>query len=180
MISMWCNCSNIKSKRNPGLTGYNWGLRTPALSFWRRISLLTGTLLSRSVCLDVVSLSCVALDRLQLGAEVHAPLTRPHLRLSIDERTTEPPWWWRRRAWTGCRVEPLGPTRGIQTQEAWRAEMGDENSSVSQLVCCSSREVSKAHADVALKLQGPGPGTLFYNWYIMLTHGWGHETCQEL
>lgn len=38
--------------------------------------------------LDVVCL-LGALHTLQLGAEVHAPLNRPHLHLSIDGRTTE-------------------------------------------------------------------------------------------
>lgn len=33
--------------------------------------------------LSVFSFLC-ALDRLQLGVEVHAPLNRPHLHLSID------------------------------------------------------------------------------------------------
>lgn len=36
-----------------------------------------------SLCLDLFSLQC-ALGRLQLGAEVHARLSRPHLRLSIS------------------------------------------------------------------------------------------------
>lgn len=39
--------------------------------------------------LDVSSFQC-ALSRLQLGAEVHARLSRPHLRLSIDGGETEP------------------------------------------------------------------------------------------
>lgn len=50
------------------------------------MNLISGPWLPPSLCLDV-SFQC-ALGRLQLGAEIHARLSRPHLHLSIDGGAT--------------------------------------------------------------------------------------------
>lgn len=128
------------------------------------------------------SLLC-ALHRLQLGAEVHAPLNRPHLHLSIDERTTEA------RRWRLLSVNRLsgratGPSHWDPADQwSWRGCNRGENSSISQLVCGSSGvaqylnyvwfEEEEAHVENIKtppdQLQGP---CCITNWYNGLTQGW--------
>lgn len=80
------------------------------------------------LCLDV-SFQC-ALGRLQLGAEIHARLSRPHLHLSIDGGATG----------VGPRpLKPSGPPPGAPPGAAGNEQWsrGGEKSSFSQLGCCS-------------------------------------------
>lgn len=99
----------------------------------------SGPCVPSSVCLDVISLQC-ALSRPQLGAEVHAPLNRPHLHLSIDGGAAEA---------GSVAMEAIMPNlwspHGPETeQSSWGAGMGRENSSISQLGCWNSKEARKS------------------------------------
>lgn len=92
-----------------------------------------------------------------------------------ESRAAEPRWW-RSRCGRAVGVEATGPHTGIQ-QSSGPGELpnGCETSSISQLVCCSSREAQylepvwfeeeEAQADVALSkntITPPAPGALFY------------------
>lgn len=64
--------------------------------------------------------------------------TDPTLIYGLMERSE--PQRWMLWVWIGCQAEPLVPAPGSRNQRSRGAIMGGENSSIWQLVCCSSRE----------------------------------------
>lgn len=82
--------------------------------FW----LLSGFCVSLSVFTSILFLVCAQLNRLQLEAEIHAPLNRPHPHLSIDGEK-------RAAAMDAVGVDSLsswatGPRTGIQESKVLR------------------------------------------------------------
>ena len=154
---------------------------TNKLLIWRQICPTTGIDLSSAVCLDAVSLSCV-----RSTDSSWEPRSTPHwtdptftYRLMREQQRR-----WRLWVWTG---RTSGPLAGIH--RSWRGRNGAENSSILQVVCCSSKEAQyleslwfeeeEVHSDVALSNTLPVQGTLFYNWSSVDLGGWVFQGSQR-